>query len=309
MVVLIVGFGSIAQKHFGVLKKIDPDVEVYALRSSATAAIIPGVTNVYSYEEIKFQPDFIIISSPTLNHYQDILNCLRFRCPLFIEKPVLGGLEGAEHVKTEIENSGVISYVACVLRFHPCLVYLKNKILVEEKINEVNIYCGSYLPDWRKGKDFRTSYSANKELGGGVHLDLVHELDYTYWLFGKPSYWHSYASSKSTLAINAIDSASYLFAYENFNANITLNYFRRKPKRTIELVTENGTWEADLNRYIVRDEEGNIVFDPSTTIMELYEKQLRYFIHCIQTGTKCENDFNSGLEVLKLCLLNNYAKG
>jgi predicted dehydrogenase len=309
MVVLIIGFGSIAKKHYEVLRKINPAIVVYALRSAKGAESISGITNIYSLQELTVQPDFIIISSPTLNHYQDILNCLKFRCPLFIEKPVLASLEKSENLKDELMKSGVITYVACVLRFHPCLDYIKQTIMKKEQVNEVNIYCGSYLPDWRPGKNFKELYSANKDQGGGVHLDLIHELDYSYWLFGKPEYWHSYSSSKSTLSINAEDSASYLLSYEKFNVNIVLNYFRKSPKRTLEIVSENYTWIADLINYKISDDTGKEVFVASgITIMDLYEKQMRYFIDHVKSGIRCENDFQTGLTILEICLLNNYAK-
>ena len=43
--------------------------------------------------------------------------------------------------------------------------------------------CHSYLPQWRK-KNYKKSYSSNAKLGGGVSLDLSHEIDYIQWIFG-----------------------------------------------------------------------------------------------------------------------------
>ena len=129
-----------------------------------------------------------------------------------------------------VESNNIITYVACNLRFHPCIIYLRNilskNILI---INEVNVYCGSYLPDWRPGVNIRTIYSSNPNMGGGVHLDLFHELDYTVWLFGHPKVSKSFLRSASSLNIDSIDYANYILEYNTFNANIILNYFRRKP--------------------------------------------------------------------------------
>ena len=96
-------------------------------------------------------------------------------------------LQGSETLVKRINQSNLLTYVACNLRFLECIQFLKERLDSQKKfVQEVNVYCGSYLPDWRPGKDYKTIYSAIKEKGGGVHLDLIHELDYIYWLFGKP---------------------------------------------------------------------------------------------------------------------------
>lgn len=116
--------------------------------------------------------------------------------------------------------------------------FIKDDLHRLGKIAEVNVYCRSDLRTWRNGIDFRKSYSVRKDLGGGVHLDLIHELDYVYWFFGKPEALHRRMTSKSSLQIDSIDYANYSLAYSNFSVNIILNYFRTAPKRQIEIVSE-----------------------------------------------------------------------
>ena len=41
-----------------------------------------------------------------------------------------------------------------------------------------------YLPDWHPYEDYRTSYAARAELGGGVVLTQIHDYDLAWWLFG-----------------------------------------------------------------------------------------------------------------------------
>src|SRR5690606_19349874 len=138
-------------------------------------------------------------------------------------------------------------------------------MIAGERVNEVNVYCGSYLPDWRPGVDFRKVYSANKELGGGVHIDLIHELDYVFWLWKEPRKTRAFFSNTSSLDISAFDYANYLWTYDGFSVSIVLNYYRRDPKRTLEIVTEQATYQVDLLNNTI-EKNGEIVFSSQQRI-------------------------------------------
>lgn len=300
MKVLIIGLGSIAQKHIQAIKNIRPDSEIYALRSTINAAVISDVTNIYNADEIanrKF--DFIVISNPTALHYQTISGLLQYNIPLFIEKPIFDKLQADELIEA-IKQNNIPTYVACNLRFLECLIFTK-LFLEGKRINEVNIYCGSYLPDWRPGTNFRESYSANKELGGGAHIDLIHEIDYAYWLFGHPSQIKKTFRSVSSLTINATDYANYLLAYDQFTANVILNYYRKDSKRELEIVFEEGTCLVNLlNNTVTWNEE--IVFESAQKIANTYTLQMKYFIEGITNNNLSFNTAAEAYQVLKICL-------
>ncbi|TDO77431.1 putative dehydrogenase [Flavobacterium chryseum] len=304
MKILIVGLGSIARKHIVALKALKTNAKIYALRSNSNAEIEEGIENIYSLDNLDVLFDFAIISNPTHLHSKYIKKLASKDIPLFIEKPALHTLEKADELVELIRNRKIITYVACNLRFHPCLVFLKDKLDHHSfKINEVNIYCGSYLPDWRPGKDFRKIYSSNAGMGGGVHLDLFHELDYTVWLFGMPNKSNSILRNVSSLEIDAIDYANYIFQYDVFTTNIVLNYYRRKAKRTIELIFENETLNVDLINNCITDDNANVVFEaPNFEVKETYIYQLKYFIDCLQLNQKPMNSLKESIEILKIVL-------
>ena len=301
MRVLIIGLGSIAKKHIKVINELDPFVNIYALRSSHKSTKIAGVSDVYSFSEIKDKPDFVIISNPTSHHYNTIKGCLALNAPLFIEKPSLMSMDGAWELADELDMNNIRSYVACNLRFHPVIEFLK-KELPKHRLIEANVYVGSYLPGWRPGRDYSKIYSAIAELGGGVHLDMIHELDYSYWLFGKPTDVICTTKHISDLNISSIDYAHYEYLYPNKVANITMNYYRRDSKRTIELVFEDKTWIADLENATVSDTEGNIIFRTEFNIMQTYAKQMKYFLANLQITSPYMNSFRKSLEILNICL-------
>lgn len=168
MNVLIIGIGSIAKRHISALNKNINDFKIFALRSTNSNTKIPGVENIIDLNDINEKLDFIIISNPTKIHAETILKVEYLNIPIFIEKPVLSDLENSFQIARLIKNKKITTYVACNLRFHPSILFLKSYLKnTQNKINEVNIYCGSYLPDWRSGIDYKNSYSSNKDLGGG----------------------------------------------------------------------------------------------------------------------------------------------
>lgn len=303
MKILIIGLGSIALKHISAIKNIKPDAQFYALRSSKKAKEMVGITNIFSFNELSIiQVDFAIISNPTFAHHKTIIKLLPFNIPLFIEKPLFSELDNGELVR-RIRESDIITYVACNLRFLDCLQFIKEYI-ANKRINEVSIYCGSYLPNWRPNRDYKSTYSANKEQGGGVHIDLIHEIDYAYWLFGKPLEVTKVFSNKSSLNINAFDYANYTIDYAKFNASIILNYFRRDPKRTLEIVLEEETILVDiLNNKVYRNTD--IIFESEKTIMHTYKDQLRFFIDKVISRKEEFNTVDEAYEILKICLQND----
>lgn len=300
MRVLIVGLGSIALKHIKALRSISPAAEMFALRSNTASQEVEGVRNIYSYSEVPaLKLDFVIISNPTSLHAEVIEALLPLNLPLFIEKPLFNKLTNEELV-IKVEKDEVKSYVACNLRFLDCLIFT-NDFIKNKRVNEVNSYCGSFLPDWRPDVDFRTVYSANKELGGGVHIDLIHEMDYVCWLFGMPEKVNSVMKNNSSLHITAYDYTNYILEYPQFAVNIVLNYYRRDSKRTLEIVTSEGTINVNLlNNSVTYN--GALIFTSEKNILDTYEDQLRYFISTVLTGGNQINTIGEAFQILKLCL-------
>lgn len=300
MKVLFVGLGSIARKHIAALRQIDADVELFALRSSRDAKPWEGITNLYEWNQLNnLYLDFAVISNPTSEHVTTIRQLLPYHIPLFIEKPLCNGVID-DALVSEVKQTGIITYIGCNLRFHGCLQEAA-RLIKEHRVNEVNVYCGSYLPDWRPQADFRKVYSAIPELGGGVHIDLIHEMDYVYWLFGKPEYTHKVFTHKSSLNIRASDYANYLLEYPCHNVNIVLNYYRRDYKRTMELVCNDATFLVDLAANTIT--YGNkVIYSSPLQMQDTYLLQMEYFVECVRNNHKTINDIECANNVLKISL-------
>jgi len=301
MNILIVGLGSIARKHIIAIKQLEINFKIYALRSKK-AKDEKYITNIYNLNDINDQLDFIIISNPTAFHEKTINKLIYLKVPLFIEKPVLNDFKNAIKISKNLKTNKIPSYVACNMRFHPSINFLK-KFIDEFNpiINEVNVYSGSYLPDWRKNKNYKNSYSSQSKMGGGVHLDLIHEIDYCKWIFGFPLMVKSLKRSVSSLEIDSIDFSNYNLIYNNYSINIILNYYRKHPKREIELVIKDETIIVDLlKNSVYSNKEKRFLFKKKFNIQETYNKQMKYFVENINRNLM--NCFDEGIETLKIAL-------
>jgi predicted dehydrogenase len=302
--VLIIGLGSIAEKHIASILKLVPDTLFYALRSNINSTIQDYIENIYDINDAPNDINFIIISNPTSLHASTINKVIFLNKPIFIEKPIFDRIdENIELVKL-FQKNNIKTYTACNLRFHPSIKFLKNFMeKTSKKINEVNVYCGSYLPSWRTNTNYAESYSAKKNMGGGVHLDLIHELDYVIWLFGLPINYSSKKRKVSYLKIDSYDYSSYNLEYTNFNISIILNYYRIETKRDIEIIFEDDIYKCDLLSSKITNSKNEVIFiDKDFHINDTYLKQADYFIKNINILDPYMNNIEESFNILKIAL-------
>jgi hypothetical protein len=98
------------------------------------------------------------------------------------------------------------------------------------------------LPSWRKDKDYTKSYSAFPYKGGGVLLDMSHELDYLKWLFTDLNISSIYKNKISNLNILSDDIALIFGCIKkNTLVKIKLTYFNKLPKRHLTICLSDGS--------------------------------------------------------------------
>lgn len=304
MKVLIIGLGSIAKKHIASILKLAPDTLFYALRSNVNSSIQDNIENIYDINDTPKDIDYIIITNPTSIHASTINKVIYLNKPIFIEKPIFDKIEENVDLVSLVQKNNIKTYIACNLRFHPSILFLKNFMgKTIKKINEVNVYCGSYLPSWRGNTNYSESYSAKKNMGGGVHLDLIHELDYVIWLFGLPMKYSSKKRKVSQLHIDSYDYCSYNLEYNVFDVSIILNYYRIEPKREIEIIYEDDVYKCDLLSSKITNSKNELIFiDKDFHINDTYLNQADYFIKNINTLDPCMNNIEESFNILKIAL-------
>ena len=247
--VLVSGYGSIGRRHVNILSKLVKKKNITILTNQKLSNF-RTIKTIKALNEVN--PDYIVISNPTSDHINKI-SFIEKNCKnkfVLVEKPLFSKPD-----KINIKNNKY--YIGYNLRFNPIINFLKKKIKSKE-IWSVNIFCGSYLPDWRSNINYKHSSSAKKDLGGGVLLDLSHELDYVQWLFGKIKIEHCKSKKLSNLNIETDDFLNLIGKTKKIpSIQITLNYFTRKPTRQIFIDGKNISVQADLINKKVVYHDGN----------------------------------------------------
>ena len=247
--IAFVGMGSIGKRHLGNVCKFVKEqgdtctIDLYrsSMLRELPAEITELVANQYlCSEEVVNHYDMVFITNPTSMHKQTIEHFRGHADAFFIEKPVFDVI--LDDVST---FDDVPSYVACPLRYNPILQYVKQNIDLS-KVISVRAMSSSYLPEWRPGQDYRQTYSAHADMGGGVDIDLIHEWDYLTWIFGMPTQCLGIAGKYSNLEIDSNDTALYIAKNDKMTFELHLDYFGRKTLRTLDIFTHDDTIHCDI---------------------------------------------------------------
>ena len=255
--ILIIGMGNISSKHYLILKKINKKLNILRISSRKFSKY----NNKNLQIIINFDPDYIIVASPSSEHFLFLkkLELLFTNKVILIEKPLFNKKEKLPRI---LNNKYFVGYN---LRFNPVIGFIK-KFISNKKIFFVNIFCSSYLPSWRKNKVYQKSVSASKNLGGGVLLELSHEIDYLIWMLGKINLKNSISEKISNLKINTDDLFLFHGTYKKTFINMSLNFFSKIKKREIIIEGSNFSILGDLINNKV------YFFDKKKISKKLYEK-------------------------------------
>ncbi len=295
--VLVAGAGSIGRRHIGNLKKLgvtrlaacDPHPERLAYVSSEFQVECFPTLEAGLQE---FRPKAVLICTPPVHHVAQAMQALRAGAHLFVEKPLSDRLDGVEELREQAAKCGVVVQVGYNLRFHPPIERLKELVdsAAVGKILWARVESGSYLPDWRPWQDYRKSYTARRELGGGILLDGSHEIDYTTWLFGAPREVACMAGRVSQLDVNVEDCATILLGFpDGTRADVHVDFIQRSYSRSCTLVGPEGKlcWNFTSNAVQIERPGGQVEtqkFDSEANGM--YVNEMAHFLECVKTGAR-----------------------
>jgi predicted dehydrogenase len=262
-------------------------------------------------DALETTPDIVVVANPTSLHAPVAIAAARAGAHIFLEKPVSDSLESAYALRAEVVASKVQVVVGCQLRFHPA-IRLMRQLLGSDAIGSliaVHIEQAEYLPGFHPFEDYRRSYAARRDLGGGVTLTQIHEIDYALWLFGKPDSVFAVGGKSGALEVEVEDVASALWRVPRMAADlpvhIHLDYLQRPGRRRCRVVGDRGTIELDLReqRLVWSDVEGEVRLDERFTKFEraqLFRDEISHVIDVVRDGVVPEITLDDGIVALEV---------
>lgn len=249
--ILIVGLGSIGQRHLRLARELFPKADIRVLRHKPGNSV-PDISNgsfTHLDDAIAFAPQIAVVASPATFHIATAQALAESGVHLLIEKPLSASLDGVAQLLLTCKQHCIVLLTGYNLRFLPSLQMFRDKLKERVIGKALSVRCeiGQYLPSWRLNSDYRQGVSARRELGGGVLLELSHELDYLQWIFGEVEWVKSTLSRQSNLEIDVEDTAHLTVGFtSNSNdgqliGNINLDFIRHDTTRLCTVIGELGS--------------------------------------------------------------------
>lgn len=266
MKAIIIGGGSIGQRHSRNLNDMGISTRIVD---------VDEIDNIDSILKENF--DIGLVCTPNILHVDHCLKLAENNIHIFCEKPFYTNRKNIGEILGIIGRKKVITMVGCNLRFTPEVQS------IDPDTKYINVYFGYNLKKWRPGTNHLNSYSANTDLGGGILLDAIHELDYLYYRFGKIKNI-SYLKHKLTDITNDTeDLVEGTILFENgTNATFHLNYLSDSYERYFDVL------EADTLK--------RVTFQISN---QMYVDEIKYFVDCVKNGKQCMNSFEEASYLLE----------
>ncbi len=327
---LICGLGSIGQRHVRMIRgTLNGDADIAAYRSrnldfvvsdglEATFGRKPeeyyGIRAFRSFQEaLSWKPDAVFVTNPTSMHIATAIEAAKAGCHIFIEKPLAHDERELSELSQIVSEKQLVCMIGYQLRYHPSYVHIK--ALLEQNaigpVTSADLYCGEWLPGMHPYEDYRQSYAARQDLGGGAILCLSHEMDIACWLFGKPRAVRTAGGHFSDLQMDVEDTADISLccarAGREFEVRVHLDFIQKPARRHIHIAGENGSIAFDYHANegevrLLRQGETQRIASDRFERNGMFRQEVSEFIDCIRNRTRPRTSLEDGIATLRICL-------
>lgn len=313
--VLIVGHGSIGKRHLRVVRQSLPNADIRVLRHRPhvdTPELANGCFSTLA-QACAFAPQAAIIANPAPFHLNVACGLAEAGAHLLIEKPLSHDTNNVHLLLQRVRDNKLILQVGYNLRFLLCLQEFRARVRAGAIGRVLSVRCeaGQYLPSWRPDDDYRHGVSARREFGGGVLLELSHELDYLRWIFGDVTWLTAWLGRQSLLEIDVEDSAHLTLGFSADSSGraavgaLVLDFIRHDSSRFCTAIGEEGSlrWNG-LTGEVDERKAGTTVWRPlfrhAHERDDSYRAQWLAFLASVQNGHAPTVTGEDGVAVLEL---------
>jgi predicted dehydrogenase len=305
--ILFIGLGGAGQRHLRLFRENLPNVELIAYRSTNKTPLLNSdfsvnqnelIEDVYQikiYNNLKevlaLKPDLVVISTPSSMHLEYAQLCASKGINVFVEKPISNSMEGLQTLKDTSEKNNVAIQVGFQRRFHPHLSKIR-EIIQSGRIGQVltvNFTVASYIPRWHPYENYLDLYACRKELGGGVLLTEIHEIDLAVWYFGMPKSVVCIGGTYSDVGMDVEDTVRLTLDYVNFSVQINLTFWQKHHERSLSICGEEGylSWDQDgdflIEEYFDKTKEITKHVNSNSDTDTMFDLQIKSLIKNINT--------------------------
>lgn len=311
---LVIGAGSIGERYIRNLWALGyKNIVVLRTRNLPFRDIgSAAVRVVTSWNEVKeYKPVAAFICNPTALHLSTAMECVARGIHVLVEKPLSHTIDGLDNLAQLALEKKILIHVGYMMRHHPLLKRVYEMVSSHEygKLIQLQSHWGEYLPDWHPWEDYRTSYAARRELGGGVALTLSHDLDLALWIAGgKLEASKRVFNFRSPLEVDVESGADFLLEFDTgVVANVHLNFFQRSKERWYKYIFEEAVVSIDFfkNEMIFRSATEEVAerlegFDRN----DLFLEQIEYFFNSLNQPEKSAMNIAESKQIINLCAVN-----
>lgn len=170
MRVLVIGSGSIGRRHHDNLSVLGASSQLVSWREGGIGGALAAMTDAQA----------VVIATATDIRLPLIEAAAARGLALYVEKPLAFRPEEVEAIASVAAPVAERSMLGLMMRYHPAVRALAAADLSD--VFQFALTIGHDVTQWRANWRFSQSYAARAE-GGGVLLDLCHELDIAACLF------------------------------------------------------------------------------------------------------------------------------
>jgi predicted dehydrogenase len=313
--IAIFGHGSIGKRHLRIVRESLPDAEILVVRHSENSEVPKSADRVTSSieEAVAFAPHMAVIANPAPFHLRSSSAMLEAGCHVLVEKPIATETDGIEELLVRAKALGLVFQVGYNLRFHPSLIEFRRLVQQDSvgTIHTVRCEIGHHLSAWRPVSDYRQGVSARRDLGGGVLLELSHEIDYLQWVFGEVVWVGAWTGHVSWLDVDVEDCAQLTLCHRSPSlegevvASLNMDFIRHDPTRYCTAIGSEGSlrWNGmsgTVECFRAGAGAWTETFRHDTGRDETYMAQWSHFLHCVKTGEKPIAGAEEGLSALRV---------
>tara|TARA_Y100000031_G_C8161157_1_gene357050 strand:- start:26 stop:973 length:948 start_codon:yes stop_codon:yes gene_type:complete len=310
MKILIIGLGSIGQRHALNLIKIGYKNLIFQTPNKNKIQN-KKLKKIKAYKKLNYalyeKPDLAFICTPTNSHTEIAIKLAKKKINFFMEKPVGNNENKIKKLIKLCKKNKIINMVGYMMRFHPAIIKLKSIINNSKKGDffYFNSEWGEYLPEWNKytKKNYKKNYAANKSMGGGVALTLSHDLDTARFLFGDVSGVSVKKNNFNPLKIQAESIIDFNVNFKNnIYGNIHLDYLQKNKIRVWNLIgiKKRVTFDYYKKQLLIKKEKGKIFYNyKKFDRNKLFLNEIKYFLNCLKKNKKTNCDVDHSYKTLK----------